>query len=135
MHSYHPKTGNGLRKRVCYFIKYLYFKYLSRDKGVYRYYLKEHHDLVVKYNDLETKYVGESIIPPLGRWVWKREWVDRVEMVPFEMLIVPVPVGYEECLKTGFGEDWRTPKYMPNQHGKVIFDVDKPYTEYLKIKP
>ena len=132
VHFYRPKTDKGLRKRVIYCFKHLYFKYLSRKKGDYRYYLKEHHDLVVKYNDQETKYVGESIIAPLGRWVWKREWVDRVEMVPFEMLMVPVPVGYEECLKTGFGEDWRTPRHVENLHGNVIFDVEKPYTEYIK---
>ena len=132
VHFYHPKKGNGLRKRVCYFVKHLYFKYLFRNMGDYRYCLKEHHDLVVKYNDLETKYVGESIIPPLGRWVWKREWVDCVEIVPFEMLMVPVPVGYEECLKTGFGEDWRTPRHVQNLHGSVVFDVEKPYTEYIK---
>lgn len=132
VHFYRPKTDKGMRKRLNYYIKHLYFKYLSGNKGDYRYYLKNHRALVVKYNNLETKYVGESMVAPLGRWVWKREWVDCVEMVPFEMLMVPVPVGYEECLKAGFGEDWRTPRHAQNLHGGVVFDTEKPYTECFR---
>jgi hypothetical protein len=75
--------------------------------------------------------MGESVISPLGRWIWRREWVEQVEYVPFEMLVVPVPIGYDDCLKSGFGDDWRTPKQVSNLHGDVFFDVDKPYTEYL----
>ena len=48
------------------------------------------------------------------------------------MLMVPVPIGFDDCLKSGFGDNWRIPKQAPNLHGNVIFDVDKPYTEYLK---
>ena len=95
-------------------------------------YLDKCDELLQMYNTTDTNYVGESVLPPLGRWVWKREWVEEVEWVPFEMLKVPVPVGYEECLKSGFGEDWRTPRQVPNLHGNILFDVDKPYTEYLK---
>lgn len=132
VHWYRPKTGKGWKKRMSYYLKHLYFKYFAHKKGDYRYYLNQHHKLAIAYNDKKTKCVGESIIIPLGRWVWKREWVEEVEWVPFEMLKVPVPVGYEECLKSGFGEDWRTPRQVSNLHGNVLFDVDKPYTEYLK---
>ena len=48
------------------------------------------------------------------------------------MLEVPVPAGYEECLSASFGPDWRTPKNIPAMHWDVLFDTDKPYTEYLK---
>jgi len=129
---YRPKKDKGWIKRNNYFVKHLWYKYLSTKKGDYRYYLAEHHSLVTKYDDLDTEYVGESIVAPLGRWVWKKEWVEKVEYVPFEMLKVPVPVGYEECLSSGFGDNWRIPRKTPNLHGPVLFDVDKPYTEYLK---
>lgn len=131
VHLYRPKKGKGWVKRMSYYFKHLYFKYLSKEKGDYHYYLNKHHDLVISYNDRETKCVGESIIAPLGRWVWKSEWVNQVTMVPFEMLQVPVPVGYEECLSVGFGKDWRVPKQVSSYHGNVIFDVDRPYTEYF----
>ena len=129
---YRPKTDKGWIKRNNYFLKHLWFKFLSRKKGDYKYYLEKHHALVTRYDEINTQCVGESIIAPLGRWVWKREWVEEVEYVPFEMLMVPVPVGYEECLCAGFGKDWRVPKKAPNLHGSVIFNVDKPYTEYFE---
>lgn len=132
VHFYSPKTDKGWLKKVSYYVKHLFYKYLSPKKGDYHYYLREHHALATKYNNMETKCVGESVISPLGRWIWKREWVEQVEYVPFEMLHIPVPVGYEGCLESGFGPDWRTPKHVSNMHGNVFFDVDKPYTEYIK---
>lgn len=132
VHWYRPKRDKGWVKRASYYIKHVYFKYLSRKKGNYHYYLNQHNALVVCYNDREIVFVGESIIVPLGRWIWKREWVDEIIMVPFEMLQVPIPTGYEECLNAGFGKNWRIPKHAPSLHGNVIFDVEKPYTEYLK---
>lgn len=129
---YRPKKDKGWIKRNNYFLKHLWYKYLSKKKGDYHYYLEKHHALITRYDQLSMECVGESIIAPLGRWVWKREWVEEVKMVPFEMLEVPVPVGYEECLKAGFGESWRIPKQVHNLHGNVLFDVDKSYTEYLK---
>lgn len=129
---YHPKKDKGWVKRNNYFLKHLWYKYLSIKKGDYNYYLKRHHALVTKYDEVNTKCVGESIIAPLGRWIWEQEWVENVKYVPFEMLMVPVPVGYEECLRVGFGDNWRIPKQVPNLHGNIIFDVDKPYFEYLK---
>ena len=95
-------------------------------------YLNKCDELLQLYNEQDTAFVGETVIPPFGRWVWKKEWVEDVTFVPFEMLMVPVPIGYEECLKAGFGENWRIPKQAPNLHGKVLFDVDRPYTEYLE---
>lgn len=129
---YSPKKDKGWIKRNNYFLKHLWYKYLSRRKGDYKYYLERHHILVTKYDEMSTRCVGESIIAPLGRWVWNKEWVEEVLYVPFEMLMVPVPVGYEECLNAGFGDNWRVPKQVPNLHGKVLFDAEKPYTEYLK---
>ena len=87
---------------------------------------------MTKYNEEETAFVCESIVPPLGRWEWKKEWVDDVVYMPFEMLMVPVPVGFAECLEAGFGKDWKVPKQVGALHGSILFDVDKPYTEYLK---
>ena len=132
VHRYHSNEGMSLMKQIRLYIKHLYFKYVLRKQGEYKLLLKQHHDLVTKYNGVETEYVGESIVPPLGRWEWKRAWVDNVVYMPFEMLSVPVPVGFEECLEAGFGKDWRVPKQVGALHGSILFDVEKPYTEYLK---
>ena len=132
VYFYHADKSGGLEKYVKRYGKHLLYKYVCRKKRDYLNYLNQCDALLQSYNDQDTECVGESIIPPLGRWIWKKEWVQEVKMVPFEMLEVPVPVGYEECLRMGFGENWRIPKQAPNLHGKVLFDVDKPYTEYLK---
>lgn len=52
----------------------------------------------------------------------------------FEGFTVPVPVGYEEILKTHYG-DWQ--KLPPvekrgNWHNSVVVDPDVPYTELVK---
>ena len=121
-----------MSKQIKFFIRHLYYKFIVRKQDEYKLVLKQHRDFVTKYNQIETEYVGESIVPPLGRWEWKREWVDNVVYMPFEMLTVPVPVGYAECLEAGFGKDWRVPKQVSALHGSILFDVDKSYTEYLK---
>ena len=132
VHSYHPSEGDSFARKFKLFVKYLYFKFFSNKRSESKRLLKQHHDLVTKYNEMDTEYVGESIVPPLGRWEWKRQWVDDVLYMPFEMLSVPVPAGYAECLEAGFGKDWRVPKQIGALHGSILFDVDKPYTEYLK---
>lgn len=132
VYFYHIDWSVGLGKTLKRYGKHLLYKYVQRKRRNYLNYLDKCDELLQMYNASNTKYVGEFVIPPLGRWIWKREWVEEVEWVPFEMLKVPVPVGYEECLRSGFGEDWRTPRQVSNLHGNVLFDVDKPYTEYLK---
>lgn len=130
IHFYRPKTGKGLVKRVNYWLKHLYYKYIF--KGGYRYYLDKHYDRITQYDGGDTGWVGESIISPLGRHLWRAEWFNETVLLPFEMLEVPVPASYEECLSASFGSDWKTPKNIPAMHWDVLFDTDKPYTEYIK---
>ena len=132
IHFYHPKTGKGIVKRVSYWLKHLYYTYVFQ--GGYRYFLDKHYERITQYNSMETGWVGESIIPRLGRQLWRSEWVEATMMVPFEMLKVPVPVHYDECLTASFGPDWQTPKQIPNLHSGTFFDPEKPYTEYLAQK-
>ena len=134
VNSFHPSKEISLARKLKLFVKYLFFKYVSPRQNKYRLFLKQHHDLVTKYDGADTAFVGETIVPPLGRWEWKKVWVDDVVYMPFEMLSVPVPVGFAECLAAGFGKDWRVPKQVGALHGNILFDVDKPYTEYLKRK-
>ena len=130
IHFYRPKTGKGFGKRVSYWLKHIYYKYVS--KTDYHSYMDRHHLLITSYNDVETGWVGESIIPRLGRQLWRTEWVSETVLMPFEMLHIPVPAHYEECLTASFGPDWKTPKQIPNLHNGTFYDTDKPYTDYLE---
>lgn len=129
IHFYRPKRGKGVVKRMVYGLKHFYYKYFF--KGDYRYYLEKHHEMITKYDSIETGWVGESVIYPLGRHLWRSEWFQDAVNVPFEMLQVPVPVCYEECLSASFGSDWRTPRHVPTMHGDTFFDSEKPYTFHL----
>lgn len=65
------------------------------------------------------------------RWVWNRSCLQNVVMMPFEMLTLPVPDGYEEMLNVTYGE-WNKFVVGTSVHGGVIFDTDIPYHQFLK---
>ena len=43
----------------------------------------------------------------------------------------PVPKGYNHILTDRYG-DYMKPVKGGSMHGKIIFDVDRPYTDYLE---
>ena len=50
--------------------------------------------------------------------------------LPFEKMEIPAPKGYEDCLTSTFGENWRTPIFT---HSHVhIFSAEVPSTEFFK---
>lgn len=133
VHFYHPKKGMGISKEVKYYLKHLWYKYLDKRGGDYQRLLKEHHDLLVSFDGEDTRRIGEIIIPPLGRHLWNKEWVTELIFMPFEMLQVPVPSDFQSCLAISYGEDWKNPKHSGNYHGQVFFDVNRPFTDYIKL--
>lgn len=134
VHFYHPQKGKGLKKRISYYLKHLWYKYFDKANGDYLHILEQHRRLVTAHNQEDTQCVGEMIIPPLGRHIWEKAWINEIISVPFEMIRINIPSGYEQCLSASFGTDWRTPKQVGNYHGQVLFDVNRPYTEYLNKK-
>lgn len=132
VHFYHPKKGSGIAKEVKYYLKHLWYKYIDKRDGDYNSLLKAQCDLLVTYNGETTQRIGEIVILPLGRHIWEKEWIEKLTYMPFEMLEVPVPMGYRHCLTASYGNDWECPKHSGNYHGQVLFDVNCPYTEYLK---
>ncbi len=40
----------------------------------------------------------------------KKEWFEKVIWMPFENMQMPVPQGYEECLKIFYGKNYMTPR-------------------------
>jgi lipopolysaccharide cholinephosphotransferase len=61
----------------------------------------------------------------------KLEWYSDTLYMPFEDIMIPVPIGYDEILKNEYG-DYMTPVKAPTMHGSVIFDPDRSYVEVLK---
>lgn len=134
IYAFTPKKNRGFVKRVKHFAKHVVGKYFFKCKYDYREYLQKHLELVTKYNGQETECKGEIIIPPLGRHIWKNEWIESVTYMPFEMLEVPVPMGFEHCLAAAYGKDWRNPKQMSSMHSGMTYDADHSYKEFMQIK-
>ena len=61
----------------------------------------------------------------------KLEWYSDTLYMPFEDIMIPVPIGYDEILKNEYG-DYMTPVKTPTMHGSVIFDPGRSYVEVLK---
>lgn len=85
----------------------------------------------MKYNGTDTTRVATFSMfekHKLYCYPMMREDFESVVMLPFEMLQLPCPVGYERVLTMYFG-DWRTPIQMYDD--RIFFDVSRPYTEYI----
>ena len=65
------------------------------------------------------------------RWVYSIDELHSSIDMPFEMLTIPVPANYTSILNKTYG-NWKEFVVGGSVHGGVIFDTEKPYTEYLK---
>ncbi len=82
-------------------------------------------------NNEQTGYLGKLFFYPIqDKRIWRTEWFSDIMNVDFEMLKIPVSTKYEEIMSTFWG-DWKTPVIQNTTHGKILFDTDKPYTEYI----
>ena len=61
--------------------------------------------------------------------IFNRHIFDETLFVPFEYLQVPVPAGYDEFLRTQYGDDYMTPQKIPNHHGSLVLDTKHSYKE------
>lgn len=86
-----------------------------------------------KYKDRGTGYVAPvTFMPKSDRFCpIPVSMLTRLERVSFNGLQVPAPVDYEYMLKRCYG-DWHEHVVGGSVHGGVLFDVDRPYIEYLQ---
>lgn len=84
-----------------------------------------------KYNGINTCRVGKLFFLYAEKRIWHRIDFVNVEYMRFEMLKLPVPVGYRRVLTTFYGKDWETPVKSCTTHGGCVYDVSKSYKEYI----
>lgn len=86
-----------------------------------------------KMSDKYSEYVSfiEFINPPLDKYIWKKSDYEKSIEMPFEFISLPVPKGYDNILRTQYG-DYMKPMQGGSLHGNLIMDVERPYMEYLK---
>lgn len=99
----------------------------------------EIHRIASMHENDDTPYVGTMIITVVNykRKLLKIHDFDKVVYKDFEGIKVPVPMGYDDVLKTEYGNYMELPPKEERGlwHGGTLFDVNKPYTEYLKSLP
>lgn len=61
----------------------------------------------------------------------KREWFSDVVYLPFESLMIPAPVGYDELLKSHYG-DYHVMRKFCSVHNGIFIDPDTPYLTYME---
>lgn len=97
--------------------------------------------LIKEYDDLFRKYDTEDnkrIAPPaffrtnLDGSIKSKEWYKETLLLPFENILMPVPIGYDNALKTQYGEDYMIPRKAPSLHGTVVFDTKRDYRQVIK---
>lgn len=122
------------KNRVKAMIKYLIHCMLPRKYSIRlmdKYY-KKFEEECQRYNDRETKRFSSLSFQFSNRQHIKycADYAELIDM-PFEFLSIPVGKGYEHALDVRYGE-WRKPVIGTSCHGGVIFDTEKPYTEYIR---
>lgn len=83
----------------------------------------------IKYNNINTQSV---IMTPFSeeRWIICKKDMESVVNMPFEMLIIPIPSGYNNILNSTYG-NWKDYVIGGSKHGGVFFDTERSYTYYL----
>lgn len=115
-------------KRCNYWLNAIPERIWHRHQRYYQQFLKE----LVRYQGTESPYVAKLVLLPFKeRRLWEKKDFEGVEYLPFEMLTIPVPSGYVNILDKFYG-NWHEFVVGTATHGGTFFDVDKPYTEYIK---
>lgn len=101
-------------------------------KGAYKEYLRMER-LIIDHPHKSDNLIGDVLWTSHNYHKYMRhiDWYRETVMVPFEDMEMPVPVDYDKVLTTQYG-DYLKPVKAPSQHGSVIIDLNRPYTEAIK---
>jgi len=94
---------------------------------------KELDEVAKRYKSDRTRLVAPiTFIPRSNRFCpLPIETFEKLERVPFNELTVWAPKNYQEMLERCYG-NWHEHVIGSSIHGGVLFDVERPYTDYLK---
>lgn len=115
-------------KKICRHFKYKLLR--ESYSSVYHQFIDE----ITKYNYIEdSEYVADLCMPlPLKRLKRFRVDFQKLEMVNFEFIQIPIFKNYDRSLRNIYGERYMTPVQLSSEHGGLILDTDKSYIWYLE---
>lgn len=126
LHKYFLLRKKSIFRMIWY---KLYAWYHVTFKGCnYNTWYQQYKDYAYQYtgNGNCTKVIEEPFYSM--RFAWDRKDFDATLEMPFEMLTISVPIGWENVLKTTFG-DWHKFVKGSQLHSGLTFDPDKPYNK------
>ena len=66
-----------------------------------------------------------------NKYLRKINWYRETSYIPFEDILIPIPIDYDNILKTQFGDYMRPVKEGTNHGGFLILDTENSYNDYL----
>ncbi len=60
-----------------------------------------------------------------------RHIFDDTVWLNFEDKMVPAPIGYDQLLRTQYGDDYMTPVRAASYHGELVFDTEHSYRDII----
>lgn len=84
-----------------------------------------------KYDNVTLTLLADPIAKDVRHIIWKKEDFSSTIDMPFEGMMIPVPIGYDRILRTEFGDYMKFPP-VEKRVGKhaVVFAPDVPYKKY-----
>lgn len=101
--------------------------------GGYSEFFKRFDDLCKHYSYAEPMNKQVSLISWKvdSRYMRQKEWYNHTKELVFEDILIPVPSGYDNILRTQFG-DYMKPARVPSMHGGFIsLDAEHSYIDLL----
>ena len=93
---------------------------------------------VYKYRDRETQYYCHYLGKArYKQGTYKREWFESTKRVPFENVLLNVPINVEAFLSERFGDYMKIPsmEQIRREQHAMIWDTENDYKGYLTKEP
>lgn len=122
--------GTGIKKNIKKSLHSLFGNFIYKFLNPQKYYKKFENECS-KYNNENTKMISTLSFQFNNKqhFKYRKDYEELIE-VPFEFLTIPIGKNYKHALKKRYG-DYEKYVVGTSCHGDVIFDTDKPFTEYL----
>ncbi len=121
------------KKDLKFCIKYLaHLLYSGPLRGIadYEKYYNKYEELCKRCNEEDSEMLGLLCLRYGKKNLrYRSDFLESVQM-PFEFMEVPVPKNYDHALTHIYGDYMTFKKGVGVVHGGIIFDPEKPYTEY-----
>lgn len=125
--SPYPFSGHGMKRIKCQIIKIIHKVFFHQCNGS---------DIYIKINKIfsSTQGKGYHRVAYMGDpRRFDKTLFSRVIWMPFEMITVPVPTGYDKILQLQYGDYMQFPPLKERiTHSYFEFDPECSYKDYLK---